>query len=331
MSLSTPVLVEDVVNRSRRTFDGPCPCLVWHAAATRFDVFWHVTLVGHHIGHAANIIQKQWLHLQRSGVYALSTIHVGLIAQPNITAPLVLRRIFNARHTRLASFAPYDPRATDPELQASECITSTPMWQYAGDFLRCKAHAGCTRHAEGLVLYLHSKGVTHPGAMDSEDWRNLMEYYLLEHWMYNVFLMSREGAWTTGVYYIDYHPISRNNTPHYSGNFFWANLTYIASLPAPGGNRWECCEAWILLGRQPQRHVALHLPLKDIRVPNQGLYFQRYHRELYDCPVQAPPWMAPLQWIPALRPCHTALPCDGMKCPDVIDWEAIPREVVRVP
>lgn len=75
---------------------------------------------------------------------------------------------------------------------------------------------------DGLVLYLHTKGVT-KGGLSIDDWRACMLYWTVERW--------RECADKLLKGY-DVVGITRCETPkpHYQGNFWWAKTSYLRTL-----------------------------------------------------------------------------------------------------
>lgn len=90
------------------------------------------------------------------------------------------------------------------------------------------------------VMYLHSKGIT---AVDNHlkngnvnvfknyyYWRKFLEWGVVEKWSQCCFLLNRYD--TIGVNYFN------EPSPHYSGNFWWANSSYIKTLPNPATLDW---------------------------------------------------------------------------------------------
>lgn len=80
------------------------------------------------------------------------------------------------------------------------------------------------------VLYLHCKGVTHHKGgisyLPTRDWTDSMLYYLVEN--YKVCMAGLKAG---------YHAVGCNRRsapcPHFSGNFWWINSSYIKDLPDP--------------------------------------------------------------------------------------------------
>jgi hypothetical protein len=92
------------------------------------------------------------------------------------------------------------------------------------------------------ILYLHSKGVTKNNKKVS-DWRDLMNYFMIESWEECINYLKNFDA--VGCNYsedtwLGYHP-------HFSGNFWWANASYINELDdsmLTSSLRWDR-EFWI--------------------------------------------------------------------------------------
>jgi hypothetical protein len=78
------------------------------------------------------------------------------------------------------------------------------------------------------VLYIHTKGITryHTHLYSNiNDWVNLMDYFLIYN--YSICLNVLETFETVGI---NYHPHVTNNSPHYSGNYWWCTAKYFLSL-----------------------------------------------------------------------------------------------------
>ena len=111
------------------------------------------------------------------------------------------------------------------------------------------------------VLYIHTKGVRRPNSQYIEDWRNYMEYFLIEK--YKTCLKDLDTFNTAGV---NYHKKPWN---HYSGNFWWANSNHIKKLIHPNklprtgnkyteGGRWNA-EKWLLTFVSPEYSTGFTL------------------------------------------------------------------------
>ena len=111
----------------------------------------------------------------------------------------------------------------------------------------------CQDSSENVkVFYFHAKGVTHYKSEREENvknWRNLMEYFLIEKWQSCVEKLD-EGYDCCGVNYQGHAANIKNQTVAikiFNGNFFWANSNYINKLDS--SILWEhrySSENWIL-------------------------------------------------------------------------------------
>lgn len=88
-------------------------------------------------------------------------------------------------------------------------------------------------HEDCQVWYIHTKGVSNPGYKHEENWRKLMEYFLLEHWQKCVKVLETHDLagvmWRPRGHFM----------PHYAGNFWWANSDYIRKLPPVKNLNWH--------------------------------------------------------------------------------------------
>eukprot|EP00667_Euglena_gracilis_P027523 EG_transcript_34097 len=158
-ALPTKDAVAQLANESRRLFpEQHCRCLQSHHPQTKYDIFWHMTVVKKYYKAACKVLESQWRKMLRAGLISVSTLHIGLIGESTLRAPAILRLILRAKHVRLAAFAPPPP---SPHPPLYECVTSNPMLQYAREYVQCRTALSCTGGAVGAVLYLHSKGITH--------------------------------------------------------------------------------------------------------------------------------------------------------------------------
>lgn len=121
-------------------------------------------------------------------------------------------------------------------------------------------------HPEANILYLHTKGASHPqrtGPVD--DWRALMVHVVVER--FAECLAGLEHHDVVGC------ELLRAPHPHFSGNFWWARADYLRSLPAVPVVGRSDAEWWVLSGEAP-RALSLH----DSGVNH---YDERYTRARY--------------------------------------------------
>lgn len=77
-----------------------------------------------------------------------------------------------------------------------------------------------------LILYIHTKGITHIDNICQQQWRRLLNYKTITQWkqcLDNLDTYDCVGALYRENTYLGYYP-------HFSGNFWWANYDYILSL-----------------------------------------------------------------------------------------------------
>lgn len=74
------------------------------------------------------------------------------------------------------------------------------------------------------VLYIHHKGASRPTDKNVMDWKDVMAHFNINKWEDCVKKLD-EGYDTCGINWREDFPI-----PHYSGNFWWANASYIKKL-----------------------------------------------------------------------------------------------------
>ena len=105
----------------------------------------------------------------------------------------------------------------------------------------------------GKVFYIHTKGVSRNSPAQFTDWRRMMEHYIIDRHKICLSELDRNDVvginWHLGEGYMGAsfrHAEGAEVTPHFSGNFWWANTDYIKRLPIiyPMKSRYEC-EFWI--------------------------------------------------------------------------------------
>jgi hypothetical protein len=111
------------------------------------------------------------------------------------------------------------------------------------------------------ILYFHSKGMSHPiqnkkyfPNKNSYDWRSLMQYFCIKKYKDCLTYLKEYDIvgvnWTT-------HPVM-----HFSGNFWWANSSYIRTLPHPldtnNVERWSRCSMEFWIGFNSPKYYSFH-------------------------------------------------------------------------
>jgi hypothetical protein len=103
------------------------------------------------------------------------------------------------------------------------------------------------------VLYIHSKGVSKKQPQDivvSDVWRKLMMHTLVTH--YSSCLHHLETHETVGSMFVTIP------SPHYSGNFWWANSSYIRTLPKIRDPMIYYIDTELWIGLSLQNAVSLY-------------------------------------------------------------------------
>ena len=88
-------------------------------------------------------------------------------------------------------------------------------------------------HPDWKVLYIHSKGVSKYGAILEHPvnlWRNYLEYFVIEKWRKCVKYLDDYDCVGTEWQNQSFLANEILEIPHYSGNFWWANASYINKL-----------------------------------------------------------------------------------------------------
>jgi hypothetical protein len=104
----------------------------------------------------------------------------------------------------------------DGDVRKYEIPTLRKLWKW------CKSHRG------DVVLYCHTKGVSHPSPKRTA-WRHLMERWVVERWRENLSLMRDHDI--TGVNYM--HRRGKWFRPIFGGNFWMARADWINRLSSP--------------------------------------------------------------------------------------------------
>jgi len=91
----------------------------------------------------------------------------------------------------------------------------------------------CKLNNDGCVLYFHSKGTSKTHQSESlKSWRECLEYFNIDNWKKSVQILQSKGSDVVGTLYVT-ECVSANKVfkNYYSGNFWWADVRYINTLP----------------------------------------------------------------------------------------------------
>jgi len=124
----------------------------------------------------------------------------------------------------------------------------------------------CRVHTSARVLYMHTKGASYGDIVPViEDWRHLMVHFLLERG--NEALELLNDVDVVGCNSLE-EPM-----PHFSGNFWWSNASYLATLELPDASDRLVAEWWVCGGDGVQ--------MKTLHDSGVNHYQQPYPREYY--------------------------------------------------
>lgn len=164
-------------------------------------IFYHVYPVNNWV----EVFEEQICKLQRSGLYdEADYIHVGVNSENII--PYKFNKINRIK---------YNVNFT------SEIDTLTDLYNFAKVNPNYK------------ILYFHTKGVSFHGSeygQNVQSWRRYMEHFNILRWRDCVNLLREYDCVGTEWEDMAYIANSIIQAPHYAGNFWWANSSYISKL-----------------------------------------------------------------------------------------------------
>lgn len=133
------------------------------------------------------------------------------------------------------------------------------------------------------ALYIHSKGIRTKNSQHFaciSDWIELMCYFLIGGWKKCVEQLDKHSAVGINILRANRELSAKqmtnkntSNSHHFSGNFWWANSSYILTLPVRVGELYLDPEVWI--GSGTGTLLSLH------QSTCRNHYFERYPPEKY--------------------------------------------------
>ena len=192
------------------------------------NIFWHI----YGMNHWKQIVEEQLSTIINSGLLnKINNIYVTFIGNNQNDIDWL---------TSIDSKIILDKFDSNPHHYEKLCLHSLLEW---------------SKYNSSNVLYIHSKGVSRPNNENVQNWRRLMEYFLIEQHETCIQKLN-EGhdavgcLLTNGGKSVKIH--QENHKYHFSGNFWWSKTDYIRSLPripdidlSQNKNYW-LCERWIL-------------------------------------------------------------------------------------
>lgn len=191
----------------------------------KIAIFYHV----HQKNDWKRIFEEQIVALQQSGVYdAADYIHIGV--NGNEPLPYILNKV--------------------------ACVKYNKNIHLEADTIK-NMHSFCLSNPDYKVLYIHAKGVNYANEdaikNNIELWRKYLEYFTIKNWNKCYDLLNEYDCagteWETEAHIGD----TKSVIPHYAGNFWWANASYINKLDVTDlfveneWTRWKA-EFWIGTG-----------------------------------------------------------------------------------
>jgi len=126
----------------------------------------------------------------------------------------------------------------------------------------------CNKNPEYKVLYFHTKGAS-KDTLALQSWRLMMEYFVIDRWRDCISNLSSYNT-TSCALSVDF--------PHFIGNFWWANASYIQTLSnelLETDDRCSC-ENWIGSGTDFNPK-----PFHKLKVSGNSLYWNIYSETNY--------------------------------------------------
>jgi len=107
-------------------------------------------------------------------------------------------------------------------------------WSTEKDTLK-SLHEFCFNNLDYKIMYFHTKGVATTYLYITK-WRYYLEYFIIHRWKDCIQALNEYDI--AGTEYMPYSVLVNRDTgeydpeenPHYSGNFWWANSSYISQL-----------------------------------------------------------------------------------------------------
>ena len=159
------------------------------------DVYYHMYCFGDCLERFQNTLNK----IKRTGLYdSINSINLNLTGDSS-------KELFTAF-----------------PIQDSKIILTNHYTDSSGEMDTLKLLWDDCKQKNSKILYLHSKGVSRPGNQNVQAWIEYMEYFVIEKW--KDCLNALDSHDTCGV------NLQPKPMKHYSGNFWWANSSYIQKL-----------------------------------------------------------------------------------------------------
>ena len=182
------------------------------------NLYYHIFLNDY--GTWSHIFMEQFKLLEDVGLlYEFDKVKITVISKDKSQVDNFIKLISTFRGTEITVYM------NNPE---AENVMSRKMWEDSQD------------EEDFQMLYLHSKGVTsvdnHLKTGNAQTfknyyyWRHFLNWGVIEKWRDCVSALDTYDV--AGVNYFN------EPAPHFSGNFWWANSSYVRHLPDPSTKDW---------------------------------------------------------------------------------------------
>ena len=206
-------------------------------------IFWHIYCTHDIKQHSDIIVRRQWKRMIKySLIDKVEKIFICKVGD----APIGLQDLY-----------------TQPKVEIIECGTSGHEYETTSRLRKWAIEL--PDKTDVYVLYIHNRGSTRTLNQITNEWTQCMEHHLISR--HNECISQLESNKLTVGCALQQHFFERGKQPsqienmmfvkngrqqkhgvwHYSGNFWWAKASYIATLPEPHKIcRFRAGEDWII-------------------------------------------------------------------------------------
>jgi glycosyltransferase involved in cell wall biosynthesis len=170
--------------------------------ANKIAIFYHL----YQYGDWEKIFEEQIIRLQKSGLYdAADYIHIGV--NGSYRMPFDLTKVNVVKRNKRTDL---------------ESDTLKDLWDF------------CQKNPDYKVFYFHAKGVTRDNSFIEEVklWREYLEFFNVDCWKTCTDYLNEYDCVGTEWQNFSHLGAVTRESPHYAGNFWWANASYINRLNA---------------------------------------------------------------------------------------------------
>lgn len=207
-------------------------------------IFWHICGINNY----TTIAEEQWNIIESSGLIdKVESVYITYLGRDKTGIQWLLDK---STKIVLQKF--------DKNLKHYERLCLMSLLEYSKD-------------NEANILYIHAKGVSRPDNLHVQDWRRMMEFFLIQkHERCLELINSYDVLGSLLCCYGNQEKITNEKHKwNFSGNFWWSKTSYIKNLPSlyqehltdlSIKHRWWLCETWLL---HPHPEVKLLQIYKD--------------------------------------------------------------------